>query len=156
MSWTEYREAQLRDMWPDKRLSCRMIAEIMGITRNAIIGKAKRLGLGPKPSINLHIPKARNSARVKRRPRRMTFAANPEPFVPATIEAVPSFGRSILDIAKNECRYATHEDEETSAYRFCGHSVSPGKPYCEVHCRVAYRPINERMQKATTACFVFV
>jgi GcrA cell cycle regulator len=134
-----------------------MIAKIMDITHNAVIGKANRLGLGPKPSIKLcnseQKRSIKNSGKKRFNPRNIMRI---EQFVPATIEAMPSLGRSILDISKYECRYATHEDEETGAYLFCGHGVSHGKPYCEAHCRVAYRPLNERMQEATKRLVLYL
>jgi GcrA cell cycle regulator len=51
MSWTDERIDQLRTMW-DKGMSASQIAEQLGnnITRNAVIGKAHRLGLKSRPS----------------------------------------------------------------------------------------------------------
>lgn len=51
MSWTDERIDQLRTMW-DKGMSASQIAEQLGggITRNAVIGKAHRLGLNSRPS----------------------------------------------------------------------------------------------------------
>jgi GcrA cell cycle regulator len=51
MSWTDERIEQLRTMW-DKGMSASQIAEQLGgnITRNAVIGKAHRLGLKSRPS----------------------------------------------------------------------------------------------------------
>ncbi|GLR78041.1 global cell cycle regulator GcrA-like protein [Azospirillum oryzae] len=50
MSWTDERIQQLKDLW-SQGLSASEIADILGdITRNAVIGKAHRLGLSGRPS----------------------------------------------------------------------------------------------------------
>lgn len=48
--WTPYRISRLEELW-DTGLSCSEIAERLGdVNRNAVIGKARRLGLPHKPS----------------------------------------------------------------------------------------------------------
>ena len=50
MSWTDERIDNLRNMW-DKGLTASQIAEELGgVSRNAVIGKAHRLGLKSRPS----------------------------------------------------------------------------------------------------------
>ena len=50
MSWTDERIAKLQKLW-DEGLSASQIAEKLGdVTRNAVIGKAHRLGLKSRPS----------------------------------------------------------------------------------------------------------
>ncbi len=50
MSWTDERIEQLRTMW-EKGLTASQIAEELGgVSRNAVIGKAHRLGLKARPS----------------------------------------------------------------------------------------------------------
>lgn len=50
MSWTDERIEQLRSMW-EKGLTASQIAdELGGVSRNAVIGKAHRLGLKSRPS----------------------------------------------------------------------------------------------------------
>ena len=50
MSWTDERIEQLRSMW-EKGLTASQIAdELGGVSRNAVIGKAHRLGLEQRPS----------------------------------------------------------------------------------------------------------
>lgn len=50
MSWTDERIEQLRTMW-EKGLTASQIAdELGGVSRNAVIGKAHRLGLKARPS----------------------------------------------------------------------------------------------------------
>jgi len=51
MAWTDERIAMLKQYWEDG-LSASQIAELMGenLSRNAVIGKAHRLGLASRPS----------------------------------------------------------------------------------------------------------
>ncbi|MDI1294827.1 MAG: GcrA family cell cycle regulator, partial [bacterium] len=50
MSWTDERIDQLKAMW-EKGLTASQIAEELGgVSRNAVIGKAHRLGLQSRPS----------------------------------------------------------------------------------------------------------
>ena len=47
--WTEDRLAKLRELW-DKKLSITKIGEELGVSRNAVAGKAHRLGLEKRQS----------------------------------------------------------------------------------------------------------
>ena len=47
--WTETRLTKLRELW-DKKLSISKIGEALGVSRNAIAGKAHRLGLEKRQS----------------------------------------------------------------------------------------------------------
>ena len=47
--WTESRLVKLRELW-DEKLSISKIGEALGVSRNAIAGKAHRLGLPKRQS----------------------------------------------------------------------------------------------------------
>ena len=61
MSWTEERIERLKKMWHDGATASQIADELGGVSRNAVIGKAHRLGL-EQPR--------RRSSRAKRRKRR--------------------------------------------------------------------------------------
>jgi GcrA cell cycle regulator len=50
MSWTEERIATLKRMWESGATASEIAAELGGVSRNAVIGKAHRLGLKARPS----------------------------------------------------------------------------------------------------------
>ena len=50
MSWTEERIEQLKDMWAKGATASQIADELGGVSRNAVIGKAHRLGLEARPS----------------------------------------------------------------------------------------------------------
>lgn len=77
MSWTDERITQLKTMW-EKGLTASQIAdELGGVSRNAVIGKAHRLGLQSRPS-----PVKANEA-----PRKKSAPKKPAPAPVAAKEA---------------------------------------------------------------------
>jgi len=50
MSWTDERIERLRAMWTEGKTASQIADELGGVSRNAVIGKAHRLGLDSRPS----------------------------------------------------------------------------------------------------------
>jgi GcrA cell cycle regulator len=50
MSWTDERIDRLKKMWSDGATASQIAEELGGVSRNAVIGKAHRLGLDARPS----------------------------------------------------------------------------------------------------------
>ena len=50
MSWTEERIERLKKMWSNGATASQIADELGGVSRNAVIGKAHRLGLDARPS----------------------------------------------------------------------------------------------------------
>ena len=50
MSWTDERIERLKAMWTEGATASQIADELGGVSRNAVIGKAHRLGLEPRPS----------------------------------------------------------------------------------------------------------
>ncbi|HXG81329.1 MAG TPA: GcrA family cell cycle regulator, partial [Sphingomicrobium sp.] len=50
MSWTEERIERLKAMWAKGATASQIADELGGVSRNAVIGKAHRLGLESRPS----------------------------------------------------------------------------------------------------------
>jgi GcrA cell cycle regulator len=94
MSWTDERIEQLRTMW-DKGMSASQIAEQLGgaITRNAVIGKAHRLGLKSRPSpVKADSPRASAAAKAAPAPAPAPVARSQDPEV-AFARATPMMPR---------------------------------------------------------------
>ena len=88
MSWTDERIDQLKTMW-EKGLTASQIAEELGgVSRNAVIGKAHRLGLKSRPS-----PVKPGEAKPKPAPKKAEAAPKPakkaEPEAPAEADSPP-------------------------------------------------------------------
>ncbi|WP_332812002.1 GcrA family cell cycle regulator [Sphingomonas sp.] len=73
MSWTDERIDQLKELWSKGMTASQIADELGGVSRNAVIGKAHRLGLQSRPS-----PVKPNEAVVVR--------AKPKPAAPAAEE----------------------------------------------------------------------
>jgi GcrA cell cycle regulator len=64
MSWTDERIATLTKMWEGGATASQIADELGGVSRNAVIGKAHRLGLKARPSpVKANEPKAAPPAR---------------------------------------------------------------------------------------------
>src|ERR1700750_2177262 len=50
MSWTDERIERLKKMWAQGATASQIADELGGVSRNAVIGKAHRLGLEQRPS----------------------------------------------------------------------------------------------------------
>ena len=84
MAWTDERVEKLRELW-DKGLSASQIAKELGegVTRNAVIGKAHRLGLKSRPSpVKANEKKKAAPAKPKPAPKPAAKKAAPKPAAP--------------------------------------------------------------------------
>jgi GcrA cell cycle regulator len=78
MSWTDERIATLRKMWEGGATASEIATELGGVSRNAVIGKAHRLGLKARPS-----PVKANEKKKTAAPAKTPAAATPAPVRPA-------------------------------------------------------------------------
>ena len=76
MSWTEERIDTLKKMWDSGMTATQIAEELGGVSRNAVIGKAHRLGLQSRPS-----PVKPNEAKAE------AAAPAPKPAAPAPAPA---------------------------------------------------------------------
>ncbi len=79
MSWTDERIDRLKELWTQGMTASQIADELGGVSRNAVIGKAHRLGLQSRPS-----PVKANEA-----PAAAPAAAEPVPAPPAPQEEAP-------------------------------------------------------------------
>ena len=92
MSWTEERIERLKKMWHEGATASQIADELGGVSRNAVIGKAHRLGLEQRPS-----PVKPGEEKEARKPAPAPAAAapakpktEPEPALAAAPAAAPS------------------------------------------------------------------
>jgi len=106
MSWTDERIEQLRNMW-EKGLTASQIAdELGGVSRNAVIGKAHRLGLKSRPSPVKATEKVTKPAKAPASPR----PAAPAPIAPRA--AAPVAPRPVPSAPKAEPKPAVEASSE--------------------------------------------
>lgn len=90
MEWTDEIIAQLKELWGEG-LSTAEIGRRLSITKNAVVGKAHRLGLPPRPSPIRRDGKPKTTATEKaEKPATPTAEAAPQQSAPGTHEASPA------------------------------------------------------------------
>ncbi len=120
MEWTDARVKRLKTLWKDG-LSASEIAQRMrtDVSRNAIIGKARRLGLKPRQS-----------------PIKKQTATNDFPDEPQ-VESQDKLVRS-----GRACQWPIG-NPGTAEFCWCDGQAEPNQPYCAKHCLIAYRYRND-------------
>ncbi len=86
MSWTDERIATLKKMWESGSTASQIADELGGVSRNAVIGKAHRLGLKSRPS---PVKAGEKKAAPKAPAARPAPAPRPAPTKPAAPQAAP-------------------------------------------------------------------
>ncbi|MBC8239747.1 MAG: global cell cycle regulator GcrA-like protein [Alphaproteobacteria bacterium] len=128
VDWTDERVAELTKFWQEG-YSARQIAERLsdGITRNAVIGKANRLGLS-KPS----------KSSVTRQQRQKERAEKVLQLQPPIDE-----GATIFSLTASTCRWPIGDPGDLD-FHFCGANSKVAAPYCDYHAAMAYQPPKAR------------
>jgi GcrA cell cycle regulator len=167
MEWDEEAIQRIRTLWAEGH-STAEIGRRMGVSKNAIVGKAHRLVLPPRPS-----PIRRDGAPPKqpRRPalpprvtgptlppmssaapvhkaeqvRLVRPAAPPPEPRPVIRPVVPSMGRSSSRLVV--CCWPIGEPG-TPDFHFCDGDALTGKPYCAAHAQIAYVKVRDKREEA--------
>ncbi len=170
MEWAEETIVRLRTLW-DEGLSTAEIGRRLGVSKNAVVGKAHRLDLPARPS---PIRRDGSGGGTPRRstPRRVagptlpplsstgpiaasgsgpsimahaaSMAPRPVPAPPPVRVAPPAprpYGRIVT------CCWPLGEPG-TRSFRFCDDASEPGKPYCTEHAKLAYVKVRDRREDA--------
>jgi len=124
--WNEEKINRLKKLWSEG-LTTGEIGKRLSVSKNAVVGKAHRLGLKGRPS---PIKRPARTAEVKKQTEVKVF--------------------TLTDLSSQTCRWPIgdpkHED-----FRFCGKPVHAGKPYCGEHCAVAYVGSNKSSRSEDAA-----
>lgn len=86
MSWTDERIDTLKKMWEGGSTASQIAEELGGVSRNAVIGKAHRLGLKSRPSPVKSGDKTKKKAAAKKPPAK---AAPPKKAAPVAAKPAP-------------------------------------------------------------------
>lgn len=147
-TWPPARVEQLKSLI-SAGYSCRQIADEIGVTRNAVIGKVNRLGLSRPKDL---LPRGRAESERKRAPWRpkivsqhpLLLRLSPEPVpLPENISIFNGRGCSLLELTAEKCRWPINEPGAEN-FCFCGNPPLDGFPYCAGHARIAYKSAARR------------
>jgi GcrA cell cycle regulator len=125
-------------------LSCREIANEIGVSRNSVIGKISRLSLTrDKGGVIRAVKKEPATAPRPRGAQRLrqlllkSFPSEPEP-VPPDEPIHNGHTCSLFELSKETCRWPISTPGQPD-FCFCGNQPIEGMPYCAGHSRLAYR-----------------
>jgi GcrA cell cycle regulator len=153
--WTFDTILLLRTLW-SQGFSTAEIGRRIGVSKNAIVGKAHRLDLDARPS-----PIRRDHAPARMAPPRpqpprlaelapLTSCAPEPPKQPVKPAAAPTVARpnppvrrAPAVVGNTSCCWPIGEPG-TKTFRFCDDRALAGKPYCDEHTKLAYRPKSKR------------
>ena len=171
MEWNEETIARLRALWSEG-LSTAEIGRRMGVSKNAVVGKAHRLNLPARPS-PIRRDGAGSAAPRATQPRRVTgptlpplsaapsqVATPPVPRQPAPV-AAEAGSRPAAPVARPvavrpapfrstrlaSCCWPIGEPG-TKSFHFCDAEAMTGKPYCAEHAQLAYVKVRDRRDEA--------
>ena len=152
--WTDDRIRELRQLWSEGH-STAEIGRRMGISKNAVVGKAHRLDLPARPSPI----RTGGSPRAPRAPRRQPVPtlADTMPLsclcaadIPVPLERIAPTVKPARHAAIASTRVGSHPccwpigEPGTPAFRFCDDLAPLDVPYCDEHARRAYKPRHRR------------
>lgn len=144
-SWSEPRITTLRTLWLDGLSASQIAKQLGGVTRNAVIGKVHRLGLGGRGAPSAPGRPARITPARPPRPRRAVSRAAPraaqQPRLPVAAPAPPPEGPGLIsDLARlgvHACKWPIG-DPKGPEFSFCGRHAD-GR-YCAAHEAQSVRP----------------
>ena len=140
MPWDDNNVSKLRELW-DQGLPTAQIGKLLGFTKNAVVGKAHRIGLERRPS-----PIRRTAVKPDRKKARspiipkLNFEVKKDEVKENSVHQQtfqPLVKNLFTKSVKRGCEWPEgHPDE--SDFKFCGKERFEDKPYCIDHCAVAY------------------
>ncbi len=168
MEWNEAIIAELRSLWAEG-LSTAEIGRRLGISKNAVVGKAHRLDLSGRPSPIRRAERAEGGPAPAPRATGPTLAPLPSA-APAVVEtaesaapnrpAIPVLRPVSAQPARRLAAVAPSTVQRISAccwpmgepgkpgFHFCDAAAVAGKPYCAEHAQLAYVKIRDRREDA--------
>jgi GcrA cell cycle regulator len=155
-TWEEAHSVALRDCL-EKGMSFAEIARALNerfgtaYTRNAAIGRARRLGLSvpmrERAARALNKPKQADARRIRELRARKAASAAPKPttFERAAVlqlrcVAITPRHLALVDLEAGDCRYPYGGDAEGEPITFCGHQRQEGSSYCLAHFNLTSAP----------------
>ena len=131
--WSDEKVEKLRKLFFDG-VSVREIAEKLGVSKNAIVGKITRMGWPRRPN-----PVKREPSDAPKSP---AATQKPTPADSKQAARVPTPPQPVEPavLRQNHHRQApcSWPNSDGRPWTFCGAPSAAGKPYCEAHAKLAY------------------
>jgi GcrA cell cycle regulator len=175
MEWNDETIARLRTLW-NEGLSTAEIGRRMGVSKNAVVGKAHRLGLPARPSpirrdaggtapprpaaprrvVGPTLPPLSAALPVSEDVRPVVAKVVPAEPLPVTnvvaASAAPAAAPAVRVVPRHSPRLSACcwpiGEPGTKSFRFCDDEAVQGKPYCAEHAQLAYVKVRDRREEA--------
>jgi GcrA cell cycle regulator len=149
--WTEERVAELKTRWANNETGSEIWRAMGAASRNAVVGKAFRLGLGLHGVVHHHSPRPRARRNGKNEKSKTVHYVDGRVFIvqgEEMIEEPQAFANplKLMDLRDHHCRWPGAGRGIDMLY--CAAPVANGHSYCPAHCRIAYAPNIPRPPKA--------
>lgn len=135
MGWTDEQVEELKRLW-DKGLTTGEIGKTLGVSKNAVVGKAHRLGLNSRPSPIRRGDDENTAADVPEQSTAEKKTVKPSP-AKKTAEKEKKKLFTVNDLTSSSCRWPVGDPKDEN-FHFCGKEALPDKPYCAEHAAIAY------------------
>ncbi len=133
MSWTDEKVEKLKQLWAEG-LTTGEIGRALEMSKNAVVGKAHRLGLESRPS-----PIKRDEdAQAKKENSKTKKSSSAKSTAKSSDDVV-----TLTDLTLHSCRWPIGDPKDKD-FHFCGKEAILGKPYCGEHIMTAYVGINKK------------
>lgn len=150
--WTDEKIEELKRLWAEG-LTTGEIGKRLDFSKNAVVGKAHRLGLESRPSPIKRSGENTNNGESESKKAKTPVEKTPQPTKAKVqkeepvkkAEPVPVKNKEtkLEDLTNNSCRWPIGDPKE-EGFHFCGKETFNGKPYCLEHCATAYVGINKK------------
>lgn len=148
MIWTDEQIARLTTLWTIRSASEIAVAlsvDGCDVSRNAVIGKAHRIGLSQKAVRPSQRHRPREIVRAQPRKRQVNVVMirsvgappPPVPFIPRIVVTEP-LHLTLMQLTDDVCKYECSGASDISDFTFCGNPVVSGTPYCAKHAAICF------------------
>ena len=147
--WNEERVAELKARWNGGQTGTEICRAMGATSRNAVLGKAWRLGLRPRVKFTQLARNPTKRMRKRLKPPKtapgsvhyidgrvftIKGEAMPEPLAPLLRKP-----KTLMQLRHDSCRWPGEGHGADMLY--CGAPAERGYPYCAEHCEKAYSPL---------------
>ena len=149
--WNEERVAELKARWGDGQTGTEICRAMGATSRNAVLGKAWRLGLRPRVKFT-QLARNPHAKRIRKRLKPPKTAPGSVHYIdgqvftikgehmseppPAPLLRKP---KTLMELRHDSCRWPGEGYGADMLY--CGAVAERGYPYCTEHCEKAYSPL---------------
>lgn len=138
MIWTQEQRDEMIALWDNGKRSYSQIAEIMGVSKNSVVGRMRReKAIRGLPVEDKHAHRTRTGKVFVKTEKKPTVAKRAGYII--AHKAPPLFPKpdegqlaSIVDVTG--CRWAvSYSDTAPGGHLFCNHATEDGQSYCPYH-----------------------